>query len=213
MVVLSVQFELEAQDLAADMRRVISTYAALDHFTVEFKTYTFGRNDDLEVITFKKCGQNYFTSGYGQITCVNDEKQIMLIPEQKIAVYSTLDSDAKMVDPIVGISSIVNSATRIDLLEATSSLHKYRVFLSSQEFKGTEIWIETTNWYVKRIEQYIGSSEEKVVYEMTKFRKSCDADAAVNLNRYCTMVHGKAKLTPQYQGYQLVNANDFLVRQ
>jgi len=202
-----------SQSLQADLQKVMDSYTALESFSLTLKNYSVKDKSQIETVEFKKCGNKYYTSGYGQISCIDGKRQIMLIPAERIAVYSESDVDVAPTDPFAMIGKLIQTAEKIELIESSLSKRKYAVFSTIPGLGRFDIWIDISLWYVSRFVQYVDESlGGQIVYEVTKFHTSCENPNAVNLNSYCTIQGGTPILTGSYKSYELYFANDYVIQ-
>jgi hypothetical protein len=197
------------------MEHIRNHYASLEDMSIAWRCYTTDDKSEVEIITLKKCGDDYYITSNHQITCVNDGVQITLIPSEHTAVYSTALPDAKVIDPMDIITPILSTAESITYIRDINGTKKYTVQSTTQNIGKFEIWIDPSVWIVKRLVQYLEPEfGSHAVFELIQFSKSCNAGPEMALASYCSVdQNGKPTLTKKYSSYELHIADDYIIRQ
>ncbi|MGB4849197.1 MAG: hypothetical protein WBP41_14835, partial [Saprospiraceae bacterium] len=105
---------LRAQNLEVDMNKASEVYKSYDNLSIEWLNYLSEEKDSPEHLYMNKCGDDYFIDGLGQKICINGLQRIVLDVNNKIAIYSEVNSDSSTPDPLAMIKDVIQSASSID---------------------------------------------------------------------------------------------------
>jgi hypothetical protein len=190
------------QDLLSDIQNVSAFYKSNTDFTIEWLNYLSNNKAEAEKILVQKCGDNYFVEGLGQKICINDNKQILLYPSEKLAVYSESNENLAIPDPIETIKSMVQSTDDI-VFKWVADLKYYQLNFSGDDGY-IEVWIAQHPWRVKKVVQHqAGLNEYNFVFELQQFESSCRGGSEIQLASYIQNTNGKVSLTSAYKDFEL----------